>query len=398
MPLNCILNGKPAERISSFLFDSSVDTAPAALVANTNVAFMGYYPYGTGFNFDDEEPEASSLQEMERILKERPSSREAIFPYIGGEEFLEDPRQLHRRYAIFLDNLSEAVSRERYPELMAIVEQKVLPFRKTNKRERLREEWWLYGEQRPGLQAATHGLSRVLMHPYVSSHLAFGFVPKGTLIASPHYAFAIDSYSGFAALQSRVHEVWVRFFASSLEERLTYTGEICAETFPFPSDYARDAAIEQAGREYYEFRATLTVQNNEGLTKTYNRFHDPEDHSDGIVRLRELHAGIDQAVLNCYGWRDINLGCGFYPEFDDQGGVEDETRRSRKKYRYRWAEAVRDEVLARLLELNRIRAQEEAQSAPAPPAARIAIKRGGKSTKGTPVVEASLFEVQEPTE
>ena len=35
-------------------------------------------------------------------------------------------------------------------------------------------------------------------------------------------------------------------------------------------------------RAYYEFRAALMVQNNEGLTKTYNRFHDPNETSPEI--------------------------------------------------------------------------------------------------------------------
>jgi len=34
----------------------------------------------------------------------------------------------------------------------------------------------------------------------------------------------------------------------------------------------------------------------EGLTKTYNRFHDPMERSADIVRLRELHKEMDQAL------------------------------------------------------------------------------------------------------
>jgi hypothetical protein len=34
---------------------------------------------------------------------------------------------------------------------------------------------------------------------------------------------------------------------------------------------------------YYEFRAALMVRNDEGLTKTYNRFHDPDNHEPDIA-------------------------------------------------------------------------------------------------------------------
>lgn len=36
------------------------------------------------------------------------------------------------------------------------------------------------------------------------------------------------------------------------------------------------------------------IRNNEGLTKTYNRFHDPNETSPDIQRLRELHAAMDR--------------------------------------------------------------------------------------------------------
>jgi hypothetical protein len=75
---------------------------------------------------------------------------------------------------------------------------------------------------------------------------------------------------------------------------LRYTPTDCFETFPFPRDYETSPTLEQAGREYYEFRAALMVKNNEGLTATYNRFHDPEEDNPDILRLRELHAAMDR--------------------------------------------------------------------------------------------------------
>jgi hypothetical protein len=47
------------------------------------------------------------------------------------------------------------------------------------------------------------------------------------------------------------------------------------------------------------------VARNEGLTKIYNRFHNPTETAADILRLRELHATMDRAVLEAYGWRDL---------------------------------------------------------------------------------------------
>ena len=98
------------------------------------------------------------------------------------------------------------------------------------------------------------------------------------------------------------------------------------------------------------------VRNDEGLTKTYNRFHDPDESDPRIERLRQLHADMDRAVLQAYGWHDIPVDCGFLLDYEDD---QESNSRRRKPYRYRWPDDVRDEVLARLLELNAERANEE---------------------------------------
>ncbi len=101
------------------------------------------------------------------------------------------------------------------------------------------------------------------------------------------------------------------------------------------------------------------VRNDEGLTKTYTRFHDPDERDPEIMKLRELHAAMDRAVLDAYHWNDIPTDCEFLLDHEIN---EEEWGDKKKPYRYRWPDEVRDEVLARLLELNAERAKEESRS------------------------------------
>jgi hypothetical protein len=101
------------------------------------------------------------------------------------------------------------------------------------------------------------------------------------------------------------------------------------------------------------------VRNDEGLTKTYNRFHDPDERDPEILKLRELHAAMDRVVLDAYGWTDIPTACDFFLDYEVD---EEEWGDRRKPWRYRWPDEIRDEVLARLLELNAQRAAAEARS------------------------------------
>ena len=213
------------------------------------------------------------------------------------------------------------------------------------------------------------------------AQLRVRFLPARSVFATSS-SYCSDRLSAHSAcLQSRAHEVWARFFGSTLKDDLRYTPTDCFETFPFPAGVLEHAAgdspttdnrplttLETAGREYYEFRAALMVRNNEGLTKTYNRFHDPDETSPDILKLRELHAAMDRAVLEAYGWHDLaqTATCEFLLDYEDEEDEEEPSpqpprkgRGKKKPWRYRWPDDFRDEVLARLLALNKERAERE---------------------------------------
>ena len=151
-----------------------------------------------------------------------------------------------------------------------------------------------------------------------------------------------------------------------MKDDLRYTTSDCFETFPFPECFESNPTLEAAGKAYYEFRAELMVRNNEGLTKTYNRFHDPNERSADILKLRELHGLMDRAVLDAYGGDLAKLTvppCEFLLDYEDEDEEDAAGKRQKKKpWRYRWPDAFRDDVLALLLELNRQRAEAEASA------------------------------------
>ena len=250
-----------------------------------------------------------------------------------------------------------------WPELAAIVEERVRPERMklgdNGDARRRKEKWWLWGRYTPSLFAAIGGQERVVVNSQVSAYLQFAFVPADMVFAHTSYVYALDTLAAFCVLQSRPHEIWGRFFGSSLEDRLRYTPSDCFETFPFPDGWETHPSLEEAGKAYYEHRAALLVRNDEGMTKTYNRFHDPYENDPDIVKLRELHAAMDRAVLGAYGWTDIPTDCDFLLDYE----IDEATwGRKKKPYRYRWPDPVRDEVLARLLALNAERAAEEVRA------------------------------------
>ncbi len=397
-----LLDRVEVPKITAFLFHRGGHDDPAQLAENAGKSFVGSYVLGMGFTFDDTDKKgvASPLAEMERLIEENPKNKEAIFPYIGGAELNASPTHSHHRYVINFrdwplrradhepaaapdtasawsdasDAQHEAWRRSGaappdysgpvaadWPELLAIVEERVRPERERNNRKAYRDYWWHYGEKRSELQTAIAGLDRVLAISQVTQHVTFAFLPANMVYAHRLNIFPMFTNAAFCALQSRLHELWARFFGATLEDRLCYYPSDCFETFPFPTEWETRSSFEATGKAYYDYRTALLIEKNEGLTKTYNRFHDPYETGPAVQKLRDLHAAMDRAVLDAYGWTDIPTACDFLLDYE----IDEETWGARKKpYRYRWPDEVRDEVLARLLELNARRAAAERQTDP----------------------------------
>jgi hypothetical protein len=107
------------------------------------------------------------------------------------------------------------------------------------------------------------------------------------------------------------------------------------------------------------------MQINERLTSTYNRFHDSSettacgfgldylDTEEDAQLPDELQERIDSGEL--FFW-DAGDALDFQGQLEAYGAI---SGRRKLPWRYRWPDAVRDDVLARLLALNAERYEEE---------------------------------------
>jgi hypothetical protein len=352
------------------------------LLSNLNQSFIGCDIKGQGFLFADDDQGATPISVMQRFIAADPRNSHCLRPYIGGEELNTSPTQSHHRWVIHFGEMDEAEARQ-WPDLMRIVEEKVKPERATKSQDLAEWPWWRFWRVRGELENACRGLGEVLAVAQTADVLAFTFIRLPTTFSHTVVIFPSQSRSLFAVLQSRIHESWARFFAATMKDDARYIPKDCFETFPFPENWESNAVLESAGKAYYEFRAALMVRSNEGLTKTYNRFNDPDEPDPQIAKLRELHAAMDRTVLDAYGWSDIPMNCEFLLDYEID---EEEWGNKKKPWRYRWPDLVRDEVLARLLELNAQRAKEQSRSGAA------AAKKGGRKAAAKRAPKASNTE------
>jgi len=336
--MNCLgwvgpatLDDRSVRRISSLLEPGDVVGEPHSLGAK-KIAFQGTVLNGNGFLVDQ--------SEYERLVEADSRNREVLIPFLSGDDINNHPEQEATRWAInFFDWSLEGA--QEFPECLAIVRARVKPYRDTVNRKAHRERWWIYGDKRPLLYDTIRDMKRVTVMARASWVLQPSFAAVGHVFGDKLVVFALEESSALAVVASSIHDAWARARMKPAGVP-TYSPADCFETFPLP-----DRALVDGGRAeaLVDHRRVVMLERKEGLTKVYNRVHNPTEIASDIEDLRRLHDELDRAVVEAYGWADLNLNPGFY-----------ETRQG---VRYTIDSAARADVLARVLELNHARYTDE---------------------------------------
>jgi len=299
-----VLNDQAVDGITPFLTPPGiVQGNPYRLATNDGKSFQGSIVLGMGFVLTPEDARA--------LIDKNRRNRDVLFPYLNGEDLNSRPDQSPSRWVIdFHDWPLERA--ETYPDLMAIVREKVKPEREKQNDKYGRDHWWQFLRTRPELYATIAGMERVLVLCIVTHHIGFAFVPAEQVFAHRLVVFPIDDQGRLTVLQSNLHECWARTYSSQLETRLNYSPSDCFDTFSFPLS---SQTLDGIGDRYYTHRQSIMLARQQGLTKTYNRFHAPDEGDEDIAKLRDLQ------VVNSIGGFSIFLAgkaAGFRPS--TQGG------------------------------------------------------------------------------
>jgi hypothetical protein len=336
-------------------------TKPYRLSANVNTCFQGTNIVNSGFIVDP--------AWCHDLIGKSSTYSDVLFPLIEGAALNATPNASWRRWIIDFHDWSEDKA-SHYQACFDLVAQRVKPQRMTSNRERYRRFWWQFGERQQGLYDRAISLDQVIVIAYTSNTLAFTFVPSRNVVFYNTSVICTESFSHFATLQSSFHAEWIREYGSSLKGDARYAPERCFEPFPFCKD---SSSLSRAGHNMYEFRKATMLKAGEGLTKTYNRFHDSDETSTDIQKLRELQVEMDNAVIATYDWTDINLDHDFH-----------ETKQG---FRFTIGEAARREVLKRLLKLNHERYVEETTKGLHGKKSRSTNRRRMATTDQIPLIE-----------
>ncbi len=308
--------------------------AAVPLKANDGLCSPGVKLHGSGFIVTPEQAAALGLGR-------RPGLERHIRPYRNGRDLTATPRGV---MVIDLFGLSSAEVRERYPEVFQHLLVNVKPERDHNAEKYRRENWWLFGRKNTELRSALAGLPRYVATVETAKHRVFQFLDIAILPDNMLVNIALSDAFALGVLSSRTHVVWALAAGGRLGvgNDPRYNKTRCFDPFPFPdASEAQAADIRELGERLDAFRKERQAA-HPGLTLTqmYNVLAalragralsdgEREIHDMGLVSvLEEIHERLDAAVAAAYGWP---------------------------------ADLSESEILARLVALNRARAEEEAR-------------------------------------
>jgi hypothetical protein len=387
------LDNKTVQYINSYFETTKEKYVAKALSSNVNLMFRGVDFGGNGF--------VITKEEYDELVQQSSDNKEVVSSVLNGQEINSNPSQIPTRYIINFKNYSKEKA-SGFIGPYKIVKERVKPYRDGVKREAKRDYWWLYAEKRPGLQKKLATVKTCLVTAFTSKYLSFSISDSTYVFTNALNIIALEDFRLFSTLQSNIHEAWVRKYSSTLKNDLRYTPSDCFETFPFPSSKHKEAEdfLAKIGEKYNDYRGELMRLLQLGLTQLYNLFHNQnlsydivkqatkqEDvivsqAFDNILHLRKLNKEMDIAVLEAYGWTDVDLAHEFY---------EMEYLQENDRTRYTISPQARKEILKRLLQLNHDLYAEE-QAAGLNNKKKVTSKKTKAAIKKGQPIPGNLFE------
>jgi type II restriction/modification system DNA methylase subunit YeeA len=297
------LDGLKVENINSDLSAHANIVQASKLTEDLEICFLGMMKAGP-FDFDGNL--ASKM--LSKINPNGKPNFDVVKPRMGGQDVTDRARDI---WIIDFANMSMEEAAQ-YEEPFEYVKKNVKPLRDINRRERMKQKWWLFGENRPGLRKAIAKLKRCIVTPEVSKYRLFIWMNTSIIPDHKLHVIARDDDYFLGVLHSKPHEIWSLKMGSTLEDRPSYSSSRVFETFPFPFPPGKEPkkdprvkAIAQAAKELVEQRdrwlspqtsevfETSEVSGKRTLTNLYNK---------RPTWLDLAHKKLDEAVFSAYGW------------------------------------------------------------------------------------------------
>ena len=233
-------------------------------------------------------------------------------PFLVGEELVGNKNSQPGRFVIDF-TFKDLLKASTYKEPFEILQKKVLPFiekkakeeedgiSKANGRIEWLNKWWQMWRRREDMLNEKNRVKRFIVGSRVSTRIFYEFIsfeinPNDALIC-----FLFDDDYSFGIIQSVCHIEWLKEKCSTLKGDYRYTAESVWDTFPWPQTptEAQIKKVAVAAKALRNARTQAMQAHNMSLRDLYRLLEQP-----GANPIKDLHAALDKAVMEAYGFTD----------------------------------------------------------------------------------------------
>lgn len=287
---------------------------------------------------------------------------------ISGTDILKIARQ---RFVLDANKIESEEQLKKHPALYQYMRENVFPDKEHNRSKWRADNYWKFDCPYKDFRDELDKRTSAIVTSITSKHRVFRLYPAEYSFDSTTVMFALENYYTFAILSSRWHVQWTLRSGGTLEDRPRYNKTKCFDPFPFPACVtdpdADNSRLDELGERLDAFRkARLEDWDWLTMTRLYNALERYREAMNGaepltdkerdiheraqVTILGEIHDDIDRAVLDAYGWSDLAPALVGKP-----GGTTPSPHKSPEQ------EEAEEELLTRLVALNKERAAEEAR-------------------------------------
>ncbi|MBA3647411.1 MAG: class I SAM-dependent DNA methyltransferase [Chitinophagales bacterium] len=252
-----------------------------------------------------------SMKDGLKMLQKHSEYSVVLKPFLIGDELVGTVFSQPGRFVMDFSTLDNIIEVQQYKELFKIINEKVYPAilkkAELEKNGKIKlngmiehlETWWKLWRSRQEMLGEINSFGRYIACSRVSKRKIFEFISPEIHPNDALTTFVFNDDYSFGIISSEHHWRWWLERCSTMRGDFRYTTTTVWDTFPFPQ-HPTQKQVEQVTKAAVELRAyrnKMIEQYRLTLRELYTSLETP-----GKNPLKNLHAALDEAVMNAYGF------------------------------------------------------------------------------------------------
>lgn len=285
-------------------------------------------------------------------LKDEPNS--LLKPYITGDDITSSALNGIGRLALDIADRELSEIERHWPEAYRFINEVVHPTRTPEALKSYKgliDRWWQFWNHRADLMRRIRQREVFIAYSKVTKHPICMLAPSDWIYTNKVVLIGIERDDLFAICLSTPFRSWLEAYSGAgLGVTLQLSISESIAKFPLPSRLVPQDGVDAALR-FNDIAVAWSADHRCGLTDVMNSVHSRDSNDARIAELKTLFETIDRHVAAAYGWTDIDVGYEFCELRSTSGDVAQQ--------RFSVSDDVREEMLRRLVALNKSKHEEE---------------------------------------